>query len=198
MAYDPKWSRPSIERDPELEATTEPEKGSGVRHLTEWVVIGVAAVVVALLVKTFLFQAFYIPSLSMFPTLKHGDRVLVNKLSYKLHDVNRGDLVVFSGVPREGSGRDLIKRVIALPGETVEGRDGAVMVNGRRLEESYLPAGVTTDAFAPRTVPPGEYWMMGDNRGSSRDSRVFGAVPKSRIVGRAFVRVWPVSALTLL
>ena len=95
----------------------------------------------ALVVRTFLVQAFYIPSDSMVPTLERGDRVLVNKLSYKLHDVRRGDVVVFTapqGVARSGV-KDLIKRVIGLPGETVEGVDGQIFIGGKRLEESYLP-----------------------------------------------------------
>lgn len=205
MAHDPISPRQSVEPGSQPQVTSDPpgtgderDRASAVRRLTEWAVIGVAAVLVALLVKTFLLQAFYIPSLSMFPTLKEGDRVLVNKLSYKLHEVNRGDLVVFESLPGEGTERDLIKRVIALPGETVEGRDGHVLVNGRALDESYLAPEVRTEAFAVRTVPGGQYWVMGDNRGSSRDSRFFGAVPKSRIIGRAFVRVWPLPSLTLL
>ena len=103
----------------------------------------VGAVVVAVLVRTFVVQAFRIPSESMSPTLEQGDRVIVNRLSYKLHDVNRGDVVVFSrppGLPAApGDPEDLIKRVIGLPGDTVQTRDGSVYVNNRKLEEPYLP-----------------------------------------------------------
>ena len=87
---------------------------------------------------------------------------------------------------------EFVKRVIGLPGEVVEGRDGAVYVNGRRLVEPYLRSGVATQAFGPTTVPPGHVWVMGDNRSNSADSRVFGPVQESSIVGRAVVRVWPV------
>ena len=111
-----------------------PPAKAGLRNVVEWVVIIAGALVVALIVKTFLLQAFYIPSLSMSPTLDVRDRVLVNKLSYDLHDVNRGDLVVFESPPNEGSDtKDLIKRVIGLPGETVESRDGQIIINGQIL-----------------------------------------------------------------
>ncbi len=168
---------------------------SSLRNGVEWVVIIGAALLAALLIKTFLLQAFYIPSPSMVPTLHVDDRVLVNKLSYRLHDVHRGDVVVFERPPNDaGVIRDLIKRVVGLPGETVEGRDGGVYVNGRRLAEPYLPEGTITSTFGPQRIPPGRVWVMGDNRSNSSDSRVFGPVPESRIVGRAFVRVWPLSA----
>src|SRR3990170_1908929 len=129
----------SIEDDPVLReagrpiGVTEPEevedsKPSGLRNVVEWIVIAGGALLVAFVIKTFLLQAFYIPSLSMAPTLKINDRVLVNKLSYDLHEIHRGDLVVFESPPNEGSEtKDLIKRVIGLPGETVESRDGRMV-----------------------------------------------------------------------
>lgn len=169
------------------------------RTALEWVLIVGGALMAAFLVKTFLLQAFYIPSESMLPTLERSDRVLVNKLSYRLHDVNRGDVVVFERPPNEaGVIRDLIKRVVALPGETVEGRNGKVYVNGKAISESYLASATTTGAFGPEKVPADHVWVMGDNRGNSNDSRVFGSIATSRIVGRAFVRVWPLSALRFL
>src|SRR5206468_495271 len=115
------------------------KRQSGLRNATEWLVIIVGALLVAFVVKTFLVQAFYIPSGSMLPTLQEQDRVLVNKLSYDLHDVHRGDIVVFEG-PEQAKGqiKDLIKRVIGLPGDTVEARDGAVYVNGQPIHEPYL------------------------------------------------------------
>ena len=135
----------------------------------------------------------------MAPTLKINDRVLVNKLSYDLHDVNRGDLIVFESPPNEGSDtKDLIKRVVGLPGETVESRDGRMVVNGQVLDEPYLDDGVITGSLEPVTIPPDHVWVMGDNRSNSRDSRFFGAIPESLIIGRAFVRVWPVTAIGLL
>jgi signal peptidase I len=170
------------------------------KSAVEWIAVIGGALVVALVIKTFLFQAFYIPSASMDPTLKVGDRVLVNKLSYKLHDVNRGDLVVFERPPNEPESeiKDLIKRVIALPGENVEGRDGRIFIDGEPLPEDYLPDGVFTTDFGPQFVPEDSVFVMGDNRTDSRDSRVFGAISVDLIVGRAFVRVFPLGDLGFL
>jgi signal peptidase I len=178
---------------------TAPNSSSPVRAGLEWVVVIVGALLVALVVKTFLFQAFYIPSVSMDPTLKVGDRVLVNKLSYDFHDVRRGDIVVFKAPPGENSAtvKDLIKRVIGLPGETVESRDGHIVIDGQPLKEPYLH-GVVTGAMEAKTIRPGHVWVMGDNRPNSKDSRFFGDIDEHLIVGRAFVRVWPVGSLSLL
>jgi signal peptidase I len=189
--------RPASDEDlPEVEHKPKP---SALRNAVEWVVIAGGALLVAFVIKTFLLQAFYIPSLSMAPTLKINDRVLVNKLSYDLHPIHRGDVVVFLSPPNEGANtKDLIKRVIGLPGETVESRDGHILINGQVLKEPYLGADVVTGPLEKITIPPGHYWVMGDNRPNSRDSRFFGPIPKSLIVGRAFVRIWPVTALNLL
>ena len=185
---------------PELpDEEEERKRPSALRGLVEWVLILAGALLVAFVVKTFLLQAFYIPSGSMEPTLEIQDRVLVNKLSYDLHDVNRGDIVVFESPPNETSeNKDLIKRVIGLPGETVEAHDGRIYIDGQVLDEPYLQPHVQTATLDKVTVPADHYWMMGDNRGNSRDSRYFGAIPESLIIGRAFVRVWPVTALGLL
>ncbi|MDP8936444.1 MAG: signal peptidase I [Actinomycetota bacterium] len=184
-----------LEEDPPA-----PDK-SRARNLLEWVVIVVGALVVALVVKAFLLQAFYIPSLSMSPTLDIRDRVLVNKLSYDLHEVNRGDVVVFKS-PRTNDGseiKDLIKRVVGLAGETIETRDGRVVVDGVELEESYLEPGIAPGPPVERQViPEGHVFVMGDNRANSKDSRSFGPIPESLVVGRAFVKVWPVTDLGLL
>jgi signal peptidase I len=188
---------------------------SRVRSVIEWVVVIVGALIVALLIKTFLIQAFFIPSSSMVPTLHIDDRVLVNKLSYKLHDVHRGDIVVFerpahegatitteggNGAREEDDVKDLIKRVIGLPGDEVVIKENAVWINGERLDESYLPPGTTTTNRGdwqdctdqqPCEIPDDSVWVMGDNRGSSADSRYFGPVEENDIVGRAFLRIWP-------
>jgi signal peptidase I len=168
------------------------------RNALEWLLIVGGALITALLVKTFLLQAFFIPSLSMSPTLDKGDRVLVNKFSYDLDDVDRGDLVVFERPPEEPSGiKDLIKRVVGLPGDTIESRDGVVHVNGEAIEEDYLEDGVRTDNLPEQVVPEGQVFVMGDNRENSLDSRVFGPIDADLIVGRAFVRVWPLTRLSL-
>lgn len=178
-------------------------KSSGTRNALEWVAVVVAAVVVALLVKTFLVQAFRIPSESMNPTLVEGDRVLVNKLSYRLHDINRGDVIVFERPPtleaRPGEPEDLIKRVVGLPGDTLVARDGALFVDGRRLREPYLPAGTsTTNLDQPVTLDDDEVFVMGDNRTNSQDSRVFGPIETDTVVGRAFVVMWPPGRMSTL
>lgn len=186
---------------PPGEAVPPEHRSSSWRNAFEWVAIIVGALLVALVIKTFLLSAFYIPSESMTPTLKVGDRVMVNKVSYDLHAVHRGDIVVFKRPPAEAGDptiKDLIKRVIGLPGETIEARDGKVYIDGRLLNEPYLPAGTETLNLPPRTVPAGQYFVMGDNRMNSKDSRYIGPISGSLIVGRAFVRVWPLSSLSLL
>ncbi|MGH9114307.1 MAG: signal peptidase I, partial [Acidimicrobiales bacterium] len=167
------------------------------RAVVEWVVILGIAVLAAFLIRTFVVEPFFIPSGSMEPTLQVNDRVLVNKLSYDLHPVHRGDIVVFRKPPNDVSPgiSDLIKRVIGLPGETISAHGGSVYINGQKLAEPWLPKGVTTAAFGPVHIPKGDYFMMGDNRGDSADSRVIGPVSAKLFVGRAFVRVWPLSRL---
>jgi signal peptidase I len=193
-------ARDSLAEQPIDEAETKSKRHqSATRQAVEWVVFIAVALGIALLIKTFLFQAFFIPSESMVPTLKVHDRVLVNKLSYKMHPVHRGDIVVFKRPPNEPSDiKDLVKRVIALPGETVEGRNGHVYINGRLLEEPYLPRGTLTETFSPVTIPANSVWVMGDNRQNSADSHVFGPIRESSIVGRVFLRIWPLSRIGFL
>jgi signal peptidase I len=159
-------------------------------------VIG-GGIVIALVIEAFFIQAFWIPSPSMVPTLQVGDRVLVNKLSYRFGEVHRGDVVVFErpeGVGGDESIKDLIKRVIAVGGDTVEARNGLVYVNGDRVDESgYLEPGTPTDNLPPTEVPEGHVFVMGDNRTNSQDSREFGTIDEDTIVGRAFIRVLPLS-----
>jgi signal peptidase I len=176
---------------------------SATRNTLEWVAVIVGAVVVALLIKTFVVQAFRIPSDSMVPTLIQGDRVLVNKLSYDAHDLNRGDVIVFERPPGLPAGpnepEDLIKRVIGLPGDELQTRDGELYVNDRLLQEPYLPEGTTNFGIdAPLTVPEGQVFVMGDNRTDSTDSRVFGAIDADSVVGRAFMVMWPPSRIGAL
>lgn len=171
-------------------------ESSALRGAIEWVAVVVGAIVVALVVRTFLLQAFSIPSGSMETTLEISDRLLVNKLSYQFGEVERGDIVVF--LKPEGlisPYDDLIKRVIGLPGDVVEGRDGQVFINGEALSEPYLDAGTVIGDFAPVEVPLDHVFVMGDNRGNSSDSRVFGPINVDRIEGEAFLRYWPLSRL---
>jgi signal peptidase I len=184
----------------ELPPPSKKKQRSLQRTVLEWVLLLGGAFVIALLIKTFLFQAFYIPSESMVPTLETNDRVLVNKLSYKLHDVNRGDIVVFETPEGESSGaEDLVKRVIGLPGEEVSGcEETKVCIDGRPLDEPYLTDDEVTTKFAPVRVPAGSVFMMGDNRDQSKDSRSFGPIDQDSIVGRVFIRIWPPNRVGLL
>ena len=171
-------------------------RSSFARVAAEWVLVIACGVLIALAAQRYFVQAFWIPSPSMAPTLEVGDRVLVNKLSYRTHDVNRGDLVVFERPPQASSGadgeiKDLIKRVVAVGGDTIEGRDGQVYVNGERIEEPYLVAGTPTENLDRQEIPEGYVFVMGDNRLNSEDSRVFGPIDEDTIVGRAFVKVLP-------
>jgi signal peptidase I len=191
------FSSHEAETDPAVTPTTAPTpppKQRSVRAAVEWIAIIVGALLVALIIKALLIQAFYIPSESMVPTLKIGDRVLVNKVSYRMHDIHRGDVVVFERPNGESDPRikDLIKRVIGLPGDVIEARDGKVLINDHVLDEPYLPTGTTTTNLPRQLVPPHHVFVMGDNRGNSRDSRFFGAIDEDLVVGRAFVRVWPI------
>lgn len=157
-------------------------------------------------VRAFVVQTFYIPSGSMLPTLQIGDRILVDKLSYRFHAVHRGDIVVFRRPPLEQANyADLVKRVIGLPGETLSLHAGHVYVNGKLLHEPWLPRGVHTypsplaASFSLNhrfTVPAGDYFVMGDNRTNSADSRYFGPISGSLIVGRVLTVIWPPSHAT--
>jgi signal peptidase I len=172
-------------------------KRSTTRSVVEWVAVVGGALIVALVIRAFFLAAFYIPSESMVPTLEKGDRVLVNKLSYKLHDVHRGDVVVFERPPNEPDNgiKDLIKRVIGLPGETVEVKDCKVHINGQSLDEPYVKTWNRTCTYASHQIGPDEVFVMGDNRDDSQDSRFFGPIDEDLIVGRAFVVVWPLTHL---
>jgi signal peptidase I len=178
-------------------APEEPPSRHGRKVLVEWLVILAVAVLAAFLIRSFAIEPFYIPSGSMEPTLQIGDRVLVNKVSYDVHSVHRGDIVVFKKPANDYSPgvKDLIKRVIGLPGETISAHGGSVYIDGRQLHEPWLPKGETTGSFPPVFVPKGDYFMMGDNRGDSADSRIIGPVSQNLFIGRAFVRVWPVSRI---
>jgi len=183
------------ERSEQVGPENSPQR-SRMRSAIEWIVVLGSAVVVALLLRAFLFQAFFIPSESMESTLRVDDRVLVNKLSYRFGDVERGEVVVFRRPEDQpGEFRDLIKRVIGLPGETIEARGNTILIDGKVLIEPYLTPGEIIDDFGPVVIPEGEYFMMGDNRDNSGDSRVFGTIEEDRLIGRAFFLFWPFDRL---
>jgi signal peptidase I len=167
------------------------------RALLDWVIVIAVALLVAFLVRTFVLAHFVVDGTSMASTLHDGDRVFVNKLSYRLHDPRRGDVVVLHEI-RGTSDRDLIKRVIALPGETIEVRNCEVTIDGKKLEEPYLDPQVVTPGNCggdtpPTEVPEDHVFVMGDNRGGSLDSRALGPIEEDDLVGRAFVVFWPKS-----
>jgi signal peptidase I len=185
----------------------------GVRIVVDWVLTIGMAVAIVLGVKSWVVNPYRIPSSSMEPTLhcaKPGyrceagtsDRVLANRLVYHFRDPHRGDIVVFD-TPRKaaaecGTAGTYVKRLIGLPGETWEERAGIVYIDGRRLPEPYLAAGRRDrDTFAPRRIPAGHYFFMGDNRQYSCDSRKWGPVPRGSVIGRVFATYWPPQRLSL-
>lgn len=196
----------------------EPETSSGKPFWVELPGLLLIALVVAVVIKTFLVQPFYIPSGSMIPTLEVNDRVIVAKVG--TGDVARGEVVVFENpyaVETETSAlevvgtavldalgirtspdEDLIKRVVAVGGDVVEVVDNRLLVNGVAVDEPYLAPGAFMPDMAPLTIPEGHLFMMGDNRSSSSDSRVFGPVPAGHVIGEAVVRIWPLGRIGTL
>jgi signal peptidase I len=197
---DPPAEAPQAVEDGVAESTPKKGKSNRKKQGYEWLVLVAASLAVALVVRGFLIQAFYIPSESMVPTLVKNDRVLVNKLSYKLHDVHRGDIVVFKAPPGAATAqvKDLIKRVVGLPGNTIEGRNGSIFIDGKLLDEPYLSPDVRSRDFPPEKIPPDRIYVLGDNRQDSRDSTFFKSIDEHSIVGRAFVKIWPFNDLGLL
>lgn len=185
------------------------KKKSPTQNFVEWVAVIAGAIFIAVIIRTFVFQTFWIPSPSMATTLVKNDRVLVNKVAYRFHDVHRGDVVVFERPDNMAASdiKDLIKRVIALPGERVTIAEGKVLIDGKVLDEPYtdgLPteanvgcgAGDTTGIDADGLViPEGRVLVMGDNRTNSDDGRCFGPIDEDLIVGRAFLIMWPPSKM---
>ena len=160
------------------------------RWLVELVVILVLVVTATLVLRVFVIQTFTIPSGSMLPTLQIGDRIIVDKIDYHVH---RGSIVVFRRPPAENCGGtpvpDLVKRVIGLPGETISSRGDTVLIDGRPLAQPWFAAVPLGPAITPQTIPAGHYFVMGDSRSNSCDSRYWGPIKGSSIVGK-MVLVW--------
>jgi signal peptidase I len=186
------------------------DETSSSRWIVELVGVVVVAIVVAVLLRTFVVATYSIPSGSMEPTLQIGDRIVVDKLSYHFHGVDRTNIVVFSTPSNEGCAgppvADLVKRVIGLPGEIISLHDGNVYINGRFLPEPFLPPDVRHDTYPspnsgayvlnhPYRIPAGDVYVMGDNRPDSCDSRYWGPIPESTIVGKVDLRIWPLSRI---
>ena len=181
---------------PEGDADGNEEIKSRGRHLAEWLVAIALALLAAFALKTFVVQAFVIPSESMRDTLLVDDRVLVSKLTYKFTDVGRGDLIVFDNPePQPGQPAQLIKRVVAVGGDRIAVRDNQAILNGVPLAESYARIGSAGLDYEEQLIPENHVFVLGDNRGNSKDSRVFGPVAEGDIVGKAFLRIWPINRI---
>ena len=187
-------------RDQQFQTSSEerqPARKKGGGALEYLVILLVSFALVFGFVRPFVMEAFWIPSGSMIPTLEIGDRVLVNKFIYRFTEPKRGDIVVFTSVdnPKE----DLIKRVVGVPGDKVAVRGGKLFLNGEPQKEPYTNKKLPDRSFFARTtVPKDHVFVMGDNRGNSADSRVFGPLPKKNIEGEAFLRFWPPDRIGLL
>lgn len=175
--------------------TPNPAKSTWWQQIRENVQIVAIALVLALLIRSFIAEPRYIPSDSMIPTLATGDRLVVEKISYRFHPPTRGDIVVFEPPPQLqsiGYSKDqaFIKRVIGTPGEVVQIQDGKVYLNGTPLEEDYI-AQPPAYNMPPVRVPEGHLFVMGDNRNNSNDSHIWGFLPQPNIIGEAIWRFWP-------
>ena len=179
----------------------------GLKAIREWVTVVGVALIIAFVVRGFALQQFYISGPSMESTMFQDNRVLVNKLSYRLHDIHRGDVVVFDRVTTDGVAvqhDDLIKRVIGLAGDTISISKCVVSVNGKTIDEPYLNdydlAQSNLDDrcripdMSATKVAEGQLFVMGDNRPQSFDSRMFGTIDESLVIGRAFVIIWPIGS----
>ena len=190
---------------------SESTNGQGLQLIREWVTVLVVALVIAITVRSLILQQFYISGPSMETTMFQDNRVLVNKLSYRLHDIHRGDVVVFDRVTVDGEvvqHDDLIKRVIGLSGETISIKDCQVFIDGKLLPEPYLndydlaQSSLDDRCRVPLMeeilIPENHLFVMGDNRPQSFDSRMFGSIAQNLVVGRAFVTIWPLAAARFL
>lgn len=166
---------------------------SALREMLEVVIVALA---LAFLIKTFVVGNFWIPSESMVPTIEVNDKVIVTNFSYWFAEPERGDVIVFR-FPHDPK-KDYIKRCIGLPGETIQFKDSKLYINGELVEEPYLPEGLEFEDYGPVQVPEGQYFMCGDNRNHSSDSRVWGFVEKKLIIGKAQVIYWPFARWTTL
>ncbi len=170
-------------------------EGSGASSLLREVAEVVVLAVILYIGISFAIQAVHVEGLSMFATLDDNDYLIANKIDYRIHAPQRGDIIILR--PPTSNSTDFIKRVIALPGEKLLIRGGHVYINGHRLDEPYLPEEWTTDNNYPtngsdgQVIPPNEYFVMGDNRNRSQDSRFFGPINRDRIDGKAWFRIWP-------
>ena len=183
------------------QVTTPRPRKRTTRLLVEWLVIIVVALMISFVMRTFVIQTFFIPSGSMEPTLQVGDRIIVSKLSVQWGTIHRGDILVFKAPPSEHCGApvtDLVKRVIGLPGDHLTSRGNTIYVNGSPLKETWTHYEPLGTPIGHVTVGANRYFMMGDNHPDSCDSRMWGTVPRSDIIGKVFLRIWPISRFGFL
>lgn len=176
----------SQETDIRTEPQTPKKRKHPLREVLEAVLI---AFVIAFVIRSFLFQPFWVPSTSMVPTLNVNDRIIVNEIGMRFREVQRGDIMVFE-YPHDPS-VVYVKRIVGLPGDTVEIRSDGVYIDGQLLEEPYLNDGYLYQSQGPLEIPEDAFFALGDNRGFSADSRVWGFVPAERMIGRAVFIYWP-------
>ena len=166
--------------------------------LFDWAETIVVALILALIIRAFFLQVFWIPAGSMEPTLEINDRIVVNKVIYHFREPKRLEIVVFRQVPLfDQSKKDLIKRLVGLPGERLQVKRGVILINGKPVEEKH-PLNQDYANFGPVTIPPDSYFVMGDNRPASADSRYWGFLPKKNLIGPAFLRLWPLTKFGLI
>ena len=177
-------------------AADQPRVSTGSSLLRELAEVVVLAIILYFGIS-FAVQTVHVEGLSMFATLDDNDYLIANKIDYRLHAPQRGDIIILR--PPNNNSTDFIKRVIALPGERLLIRDGVVYINGHRLIEPYVPEAwvVFNNWPSPGSsngtvIPPNQYFVMGDNRNKSQDSRYFGPIGRDRIDGRAWFRIWPI------
>lgn len=162
--------------------------------MMEWVVIIAVAFVLSLVIRNFVIDTRIVPTGSMLPTIQLQDRLIVDRIFYKFDTFKRGDILVFEAPESAMEDLDLVKRLIGLPGEKVEIKNGKVFINDRPLYEPYIRE--TPDyEYGPVTVPPNSYFMLGDNRRESKDSHIWGFLPEDKILGRVLVRYWPLDKI---
>jgi signal peptidase I len=166
--------------------------------LFDWSETIVVAFILALVIRAFFLQVFWIPSGSMEPSLDINDRIVVNKVAYHFRAPRRLEVIVFRQVAQPGvPKRDLIKRLVGLPGETLQVKNGIIYINGQSVEEKHQ---LNQDFanYGPVKIPADAYFVMGDNRPASADSRYWGFLPKQNVIGPAFLRLWPLTKLGLI
>jgi signal peptidase I len=180
------------------------KRRSALRSVIDWVVVLAVATTIALVVRAYVVQTYYIPSLSMYPTLEKGDRILVLKAAYRFTSPATGDVIVFRAPPAERSMcdspevDDLVKRIIGTPGDTIWSVGDKIYRNGTVLNQSWMHVNPLGEAIKKQTVPPNDYFVMGDNHPESCDSRVWGYVPRGNIIGKAVLIFWPIARFSII